>query len=101
MRWRAYFITVGAILFLRSLDLFITFHYTPDLKGEWNPLVSFFGMSWTGFLLIQLCIVAFISLLMVFYFNRKPAAIDQTGLSFYDFAYVYFFGKLRSLFRQI
>ena len=95
MRWKAYISSVCAILFLRFLDLFITFKYTPDLAGEWNPLVSLLGMSWAGFLVIQLCIVVFISLLMVFYFKRKPVSIAQTGLSYYDFVYVYFFGKLR------
>jgi hypothetical protein len=95
VRWKAYISSVAAILFLRFLDLFITFRYTPDLKGEWNPLVSLLGVSWVGFCAIQLGIVALISFLMFFYFKRKPVAVVQTGLSYYDFIYVYFFGKLR------
>jgi hypothetical protein len=95
MRWKAYISVIFTILILRFLDLFITFRYTPDLKGEWNPLVSLLGISWVGFLLIQLSIVIFVSFMMFFYFKRKPVIVAQTGLSYYDFIYVYFFGKLR------
>jgi hypothetical protein len=34
-------------------------------------------------------------MLMSFYFSRKPAIIEQDGLSFDDFIYTYFFGKPR------
>ena len=83
------------IILLRFLDLYITYLYTPDLRSEWNPLISIFGVSWLGFIFTQILIVAFVSLLMFFYFNRTSTEIDQKGLSFNDFIYVYFFGKLR------
>jgi hypothetical protein len=95
MRWKSYIGAIAAILGLRFLDLYITYRYSPDLKCEWNPLISFFGMSWPGLIFTQIAIVAFISVLMFFYFNREPATIAQNGLSFNDFIYVYFFGKLR------
>jgi hypothetical protein len=80
---------------LRFLDLYITYLYTPDLEHEWNPLVSVFGVSWTGFIFVQLLIVAFVSLMMFFYFTREHVTIKENNLNFYDFIYVYFFGKLR------
>jgi len=95
MRWKQYSCSVMAIILLRSLDLYITYLYTPDLRSEWNPLVSMFGLSWLGFVFTQLLIVAFVSLLMFFYFNRKPTETVQKNLSFNDFIYVYFFGTLR------
>ena len=95
MRWKSFIFFVVIILCLRFLDLFITFQYTPDLQFEWNPMISFFGMSWIGFLVTQFIIVIFVSIFMFFYFNRKPITIFQTGLSYYNFIYVYFFGKLR------
>jgi hypothetical protein len=95
MRWKSYISAIAAILGLRFLDLYVTYRYTPDLKFEWNPLISLFGVSWTGLILTQIAIVAFVSLLMFFYFNRAPATIAQNGLSFSNFIYVYFFGKLR------
>jgi hypothetical protein len=95
MRLKSFLSFVCTILVLRFVDLFLTFRYTPDLKGEWNPLVSRFGISWSGFIIVQLSIVLLISIFMVFYFNRKPVKIDQPGLSYNDFIYVYFFGKLR------
>jgi hypothetical protein len=95
MRWKSYIGAIAAILGLRFLDLYVTYRYTPDLKVEWNPLISLFGVSWPGLIFTQIAIVAFISVLMFFYFNRAPATIAQTGLSFSDFIYVYFFGKRR------
>jgi hypothetical protein len=95
MRWKSYFSAVFVITGLRFLDLYITYQYTPDLKCEWNPLVSIFGASWSGFILTQVLLVLFVASLMFFYFNRKPAIITQNGLSFDDFMYAYFYGKPR------
>jgi hypothetical protein len=95
MRKKYYIWSVIAIVVLRFLDLYITYLYTPDLKSEWNPLVSIFGVTWLGFVFTQILIVSFVSSLMFFYFNRTPTEIVQKGLSFNDFIYVYFFGKLR------
>lgn len=94
MRWRSYLRAVVAIIVLRTADLYITFLYTPDLASEWNPLVSIFGLTWYGFIATQIGIIIFISILMLFYFNRKPPEISLQGLSLNDFSYVYFFGKL-------
>jgi hypothetical protein len=86
---------MAGIFLLRVSDLFITFLYTPDLASEWNPLVSLFGASWPAFIAVQLLIVAFAFFLMFFYFSRTPTVTDLKDLSFNDFIYVYFFGKLR------
>jgi hypothetical protein len=95
MRWKDYFLSVLGIVGLRALDLIITYHYTPDLQCEWNPLVSFLGASWSGFIIGQIVIVLFVAGLMFFYFNRKPTIVDQQDLSFNDFIYAYFYGKPR------
>jgi hypothetical protein len=94
MNWGAYFRAVIAVAVLRAADLYITFVYTPDLASEWNPLVSFFGLTWYGFVVTQILICAFIAAMMFFYFNRTPPEINLDGLSLNDFSYVYFFGKL-------
>lgn len=95
MRWKRYLCSVGIIIVLRALDLLLTYHYTPDLTCEWNPLVSLFGVSWQGFIITQVLIVSFVAILMYFYFNRKNDIKHiEDGLSFNDFIYVYFFGKL-------
>jgi hypothetical protein len=94
MRWKEYFRAVIAIIILRTADLYITFLYTPDLTSEWNPLVSIFGLTWHGFVATQIFIILFISIMMIFYFSRKPPVIQQCGLSLNDFCYVYFFEKL-------
>ena len=95
MRWKLYIWSIMAIILLRFLDLYITYLYTPDLRSEWNPLISILGVSWLGFIFTQFLIVAFVSSLMFFYYNRTPTETVQKGLSFNDFIYVFFFGKLR------
>jgi hypothetical protein len=94
MNWGAYFRAVLAVVVLRAADLYITFVYTPDLTSEWNPLVSFFGFTWYGFVVTQICICTIIATMMFFYFDRTPPEINLDGLSLNDFSYVYFFGKL-------
>jgi hypothetical protein len=95
MRWTAYIRTVIIIALLRAGDLYITYIYTPDLGSEWNPLVSLFGFTWYGFVIIQIGVITFISIMMFFYFNRTTQEIKPEGLALQDFCYVYFFGKLR------
>lgn len=86
---------MSTLIILRFFDLFITYRYTPDLTCEWNPLVSLFGISWFGFIATQLLIVLFVGILMYFYFNRKPRTNTALpDLSFNDFIYIYFFGKI-------
>jgi MFS family permease len=95
MRLQRYIQAILVIVVLRAADLYITYLYTPDLAHEWNPLVSFLGVSWKGFIFTQICIVGIIALLMFYYFNRKPLENVQKGLSFVDFMYVYLFGTLK------
>lgn len=95
MKSTQFILSIITVSVLRFLDLYITYIYTPDLESEWNPLVSIFGVSWTGFIITQILIVAAVSALMFFYFSRKPPVIEDKNLSFNDFIYVYFFGRLR------
>jgi hypothetical protein len=85
------------ILVLRIADLLITYHYTPDLSFEFNPLVSIFGAKWFAFIVLQLIIVTFISFVIYFYFFQERNKIDRKGLSFLDFMYCYFNGELKPL----
>jgi len=95
MRWKSYISCIALILGLRFLDLYLTFRYTPNLTQEWNPLVSIFGASWSGFIFMQIMVVLFVFSLMYFYFNRKMTVPSIQNLSFSDFIYVYFFDRLK------
>jgi hypothetical protein len=85
------------ILVLRVVDLLITYHYTPDLSFEFNPLVSVFGAKWYSFILLQLLIVTFISYVIHFYFFKEENIISKKDLSLLDFIYCYFNGELKPL----
>ena len=92
-----YILTICLIIVLRLSDLGVTYLYTRDLAYEWNPLVSQLGAGWTTMLIIQSLIVAFITVLAYFYFSREELRIETPGLSFNEFIYVYFFGKLHPI----
>lgn len=93
----SYCFVISTIFLLRILDLLITFHYTPDLSFEFNPVVSIFGASWSSFIVIQLTLFIFLSFIISFYFFTDKNRIDKTGLSFFDFIHVYFHGELKPL----
>lgn len=41
----------------RFYDVFTTYKYIPDLKGEINPMVSVFNFGWTGLLTVQILVL--------------------------------------------
>ena len=82
---------LAAIILLRSLDLFLTFLYTPTLAGEWNPVVARFNGAWTGMILVQVVIIAVISVPMYCYFTFTKTRIDEPGLGYSQFVHFYFF----------
>ena len=60
MNKKHYITAITYILLLRILDLGLTFIYTPDLRYEWNPVVSVFNYSWIGMLITQVLIICLI-----------------------------------------
>lgn len=96
MKSKPYLITIGTIILLRSLDLLSTYIYMPELEAEYNPVVSIFGASWRGLIATQIALIILISFIGRFYFFMPVINVTVPNLSFSDFIYVYFFGKLRS-----
>jgi hypothetical protein len=82
---------MAALVLLRSLDLFLTFLYTPTLAGEWNPVVSRFNSAWTGMILVQVAVIAAVSVPMYCYFTFPKTLVDEPGLGYNQFVYFYFF----------
>ena len=80
------------IFLLRVLDLFLTYLYIPDLRAEYNPLVSLWGLSWTGFLIAQGVILAVIAFFAYQYASLPPVIVTGKNLGFTDFVYCYFNG---------
>jgi hypothetical protein len=82
---------LAAIVLLRSLDLFLTFLYIPDLDREWNPVVAFLNGDWTHMILVQIIVIAVISVPLYGYFTFSRTRIDEPGLGYNQFVYFYFF----------
>lgn len=100
MNNKQYITAVTYIFLLRFLDLGLTFIYTPDLRYEWNPVVSVFNYSWIGMLVTQILIVSFILAIMSFYFFKKPIINLPNDLSFKNYIYYYFHNEKKTNKRQ-
>lgn len=96
MNTKDYITTAGYLILLRLFDLGLTFFYTPELRYEWNPIVSIFGYSWLGMLLTQILLIGIIIFVMSFYFSKKPLTNPPSDLSFNDYIYYYFYNKRRA-----
>lgn len=96
MNNKQYITAITYIFLLRILDLGLTFIYTPNLRYEWNPVVSVFNYSWMGLLITQVLIISFILAVMSFYFFKKPLINLPTDLSFKEYIYFYFHNEKRT-----
>jgi len=96
MNNKQYVTAITYIILLRILDLGLTFIYTPNLKYEWNPVVSVFNYSWIGMLITQILIISFILVVMSFYFFKKPIINLPNDLSFKEYIYYYFHNEKRT-----
>ena len=96
MNTKQYITAITYIILLRIADLGLTFIYTPNLKYEWNPLVSVFNYSWVGMLISQILIICLIVAVMSFYFYKKPLLNFPNDLSFNEYIYYYFHNEKKS-----
>lgn len=96
MHNKQYITAITYIFLLRILDLGLTFIYTPDLKYEWNPIVSVFNYSWTGMLISQILLVSLILAVMSVYFFKTPIIDLPNDLSFIDYIYFYFHNEKKT-----
>ncbi|MBE7442584.1 MAG: hypothetical protein HS119_09055 [Flavobacteriales bacterium] len=80
------------VIVSRLYDVFTTYLYIPDLEGETNILVKFFGAGWTTVIIFQSLLVGLtVFLLFFYYFKFKPDYPTEKGLSLKQFAsYLYF-----------
>jgi hypothetical protein len=96
MNNKQYITAITYIILLRIVDLGLTFIYTPNLKYEWNPVVSVFDYSWVGMLISQIFIVCLIIVVMSFYFYKKPLTGLPNDLSFSEYIYYYFHNEKKT-----
>jgi hypothetical protein len=92
------FIKLSALLVLtRAADLYTTYLSTPDLKYEFNPLVSKLGLGWTGLILAQIAFLVFIIYaLWVYCFKNVETLSIKEGLSLKEFVSLFYFGNTTS-----
>jgi len=91
-------ILVILMIFTRAADLLITYHYSPDLQHEANPLVSFFQFHWQEFLFSSFLLTSFLSLCLYYdFFTSNTSYPKEKHLGFSDFASVHWFGRKRHL----
>ena len=96
MNTKQYITAITYIILLRIVDLGLTFIYSPNLRYEWNPIVSVFDYSWIGMLITQILIVSLIITVMSFYFFKKPLSGLPNDLSFNEYIYYYFHNEKKT-----
>jgi hypothetical protein len=94
MRSLSFWVLPITLVFLRAVDIAITFAVSPDLRAEINPLVSVAGFGWPAILTANLLGV---TLILIFYFHSEkktsyffPMASGYTGR---EFVSQYLFGE--------
>lgn len=89
-----FYLLTAWIIFSRSFDAYCTNLHTPDLSKEANPLVSFFGLSWSPLLLILGLLMVFV--IYGYYLSVfKPIQLDpeEKGLTFMEYCTYRYLGK--------
>ena len=84
------------ILLSRAYDAWSTYHHTPDLTKEANPMVSALGMGWIPLLTTIGLLSTYI--IYAFYqstFNTRNLAPQQKGLSFIDYSVYLYLGEVK------
>ncbi len=92
------FLYLSLLLILtRCADIFTTYLSTPDLKYEFNPLVSIFGSGWTGVIFFQILFLVFFIYALWIYESKiiEVPAFDK-GLSFRKFISLFYFRNTNS-----
>ncbi|MBL1181572.1 MAG: hypothetical protein HND27_10745 [Bacteroidetes bacterium] len=92
------FIIIALLVIVSRLyDVFTTYLYIPDLEGETNILVKFFGAGWTTVIIFQSLLVGLTVFLLFFYFFKfKPDYPTEKGLSLKQFASFLYFNNTNS-----
>jgi len=78
----------------RFYDVFTTYKYIPDLKGETNLLISVFNLGWTGSLTIQtliLCLLTYATYIYCFKSVYTSDIDEKTTLR--EFISIFHFNK--------
>jgi len=60
----------------RIADLATTFHFTPNLRREANPLVHNLGMGWNGLLATNLCLTLLVLAGLYYYGTRSSREVE-------------------------
>lgn len=97
MRTKFFFLT-ALLLFARGCDFYSTsLWFFDNPTGEQNPLYQFFGVGWTGLILVNILIMGFIIYAFYYYsFRYTPRKLDTIPSQLTDYvSQVYFNEKGR------
>ncbi len=91
-----FFFLAFFMILTRLSDLYVTKKYSPDLKFEANPLISFLKLHWSTFLLCQFLLTLGVILCLYYdLFSSRTKYPEDKSLPFHDFAPIHWFGRKR------
>ncbi len=98
-----FFALITLLILTRIGDGITTYLVTPDLKGEKNPLVTYFNFEWIGLIGMGIILVALIGYLTYYQmFKAKFNLPNNLQIdSFGDFISYYYFGEKNKLYYLI
>lgn len=62
----------SSLIFLRTMDAYLTYIITPDLRFEANPLVMFWNQGWSALFLVNFFAVL-LSILLLYFSIKYPS----------------------------
>ena len=87
-------IWIAMLVAARGADITTTYHFSPNLLHEANPIVSVLGAGWTALLVPNILLCVFIILCTIAYWRAKPyCSIIPQAQSPWDFAAFCLYGK--------
>lgn len=95
-----FLLTTFFMLITRFYDVFTTYLYIPDLKGETNILVSMLGLGWIGTIITQILILLFLTYTLYIYHFKKVETIDlRERVSIKEFVSIFYFNESASFYK--
>lgn len=92
---KEFLILLLGVIITRLADVIGTYHYTPDLAKEANPMVSLFGMGWTYVLLATISGVIFSAGLNYYsLFMIRPLEVSTPDLNKKQYLSMLFLNKI-------
>lgn len=87
-------VTFFSVMTARAADVATTFHFSPTLANEGNPIVRLLGAGWTGLMLSNVAaVLVFLLVPLLLYWKWPPKRLADPPASVWDYASLCLYSK--------